>query len=141
MTRKFGILALLTAAAFAVTDFVYAEDKKKDEVPAIKDCMAFQGKDGLAKKIETAAKAEKWEDAQKISAELTKLGEALGKNTPKKNADKKEDWEKLTKKFADQTAAVEKAAKEKKTDDVSKAIKTLTDNKNCMACHGTFKGK
>ncbi len=143
MTRKFGILALLTAAAFAVTSFVYAEDKKdekkKDEVPTISDCMKFQGKKGLAVQIETAAKADKWEDAQKISAELTKLGEALGKNTPTKGADKKEKWAELTKKFADQTADVEKAAKDKKAEDVSKATKALLDNKNCGGCHATFK--
>lgn len=142
MRRKFG-LAVLGAAVFAVavSALVAAdkEDPKKEEVPTIKDCMAFQAEKGPAAKVAAAAKAEKWEDAQKASAELAKLGEALGKNTPPRNADKKDEWEKLTKAFAEKTAAVDTAAKAKKADDVSKAVEALLDRKNCGACHGTFK--
>jgi hypothetical protein len=146
MLRKFG-LAAFTLAAFALvgTLVIAADEKKKDdkkdkdEVPSIKDCMAFQKKDGLPSQIEKAAKADKWDDAQKAAADLSKLGEALGKNAPTKNADKKEDWEKITKAFADRTGAVEKAAKAKKADDVSDAVKALLDKKTCGACHGTFK--
>ncbi len=144
MLRKFGLAAFTLAAFALVGTLVIAadekkKDEKKDEVPSIKDCMAFQKKDGLPSQIEKSAKADKWEDAQKAAAELNKLGEALGKNTPTKNADKKEDWEKITKAFAERTGAVEKAAKAKKADEVSDAVKTLLDKKTCGACHGTFK--
>ena len=82
MVRKFGIVALcLTAGLFAASGLVAADDKKKD-TPSIEDCMKFQGKNGLASKVAADAKAEKWEDAQKKSAELKELGEAIGKNTP-----------------------------------------------------------
>jgi hypothetical protein len=140
MLRKFGMAALsLAAFAVGVTALVAADDKKDEKVPSIKDCMSFQGKDGLAKQVEKAAKADKWEDAQKTSAELAKLGVALGKNTPPKNEDKKDDWAKATKKFADMTAAVDTAAKAKKADDVSKAVEALLDMKSCGGCHPMFK--
>lgn len=142
MLRKFGLAAFgLAAFAVAVSALVAADEKKEEKVPTIKACMKFQGKDGLANKVNAAAKAEKWEDAQKSSAELAKLGEALGKNTPPKNADKKDDWAKVTKQFAEMTAAVDTAAKAKKADDVSKAVTTLLDKQTCGGCHPTFKGK
>lgn len=144
MRRKFDLAALGVAAfAVAVSALVAAdpkEDPKKEEkFASIKDCMAFQDKDGLPSQVAKAAKAEKWDDAQKTAAELAKLGTDLGKNTPPRNADKKEEWEKQTKAFAERTAAVEKAAKDKKADDVSKAVEALFDRKTCGACHSTFK--
>lgn len=140
MRRKFGLAGLVVAAlALSVSALVAADEKKEEKVPSIKDCMKFQGKDGLANKVKSAAKAEKWEDAQKTSAELAKLGEAMCKNTPPKNADKKDDWTKVSKQFADMTAAVDTAAKAKKADDVTKAVDSLLDMKTCGGCHGTFK--
>lgn len=138
MLRKIGVAALLlTGFAFTVSGLTAADEK----TPSIKDCMAFQKKDGLPSKVEKAAKDGKWDDAQKASADLAKLGEALGKNTPPKNADKKDDWEKVTKAFAERTKAVDDAAKAKKADDVSTAVAALLDKKTCGGCHGTFKGK
>jgi hypothetical protein len=138
MLRKFGVAALLLVGfAFAVSGLTAADDK----TPSIKDCMAFQKKDGLPSQVEKAAKADKWDDAQKAAADLAKLGEALGKNTPPKNAEKKDEWEKQTKAFAERTAAVETAAKGKKADDVSKAVAALLDKKTCGGCHMNFKGK
>jgi hypothetical protein len=136
MLRKFGVAALmLVGCAFAVSG-VFAADEK---APSIKDCMAFQKKDGLPSQVEKAAKDGKWDDAQKAAADLHKLGEALGKNTPPQNADKKDMWEKVTKAFAERTAAVEKAAKAKKAEEVSTAVEALLDKKTCGGCHGTFK--
>lgn len=140
MLRKFGVAALLLAGfALAVTGSTAADDKKDEKTPSIKDCMAFQKKDGLPSQVDKAAKADKWDDAQKAAASLAKLGEALGKNTPPQNADKKDDWAKVTKAFAERTAAVETAAKAKKADDVSKAVVALLDRKTCGGCHMTFK--
>lgn len=134
MVRKFGIVALcLTVCAFGLI----AADEKK--TPSIEDCMKFQGRNGLATKVAADAKADKWEDAQKKSAELKALGEGLGKNTPPMGS--KDSWEKLTKKFAEQTAAVDTAAQAKKGDDVAKAVSALLDMKNCGACHSQHKPK
>lgn len=142
MLRKFAVAGLLLAGfAFAVTSLTAADEKKDEKTATIKDCMKFQGKNGLANKIDAAAKADKWDDAQKASADLAKLGEAMGKNTPPKNADKKDEWAKQTKAFAERTAAVDTAAKAKKADDVSKAVAALLDNKTCGGCHSNFKGK
>lgn len=136
MLRKLGVVALLLAGfGFTVVGVVAADEK----TPTIKDCMKFQGKDGLANKVTAAAKAEKWEDAQKASGEIAKLGVALGKNTPPKNPEKKEDWEKVSKQFAEMTKAVDDAAKAKKADDVNKAVTALLDQKTCGGCHPTFK--
>jgi hypothetical protein len=138
MLRKFGVAALLLAAfGFTLTAGIAADEK----TPSIKDCMAFQKKDGLPSQVEKAAKDGKWDDAQKAAADLSKLGAALGKNTPPKNADKKDEWEKQAKAFAERTAAVETAAKGKKADDVSKAVAALLDKKTCGGCHMNFKGK
>jgi hypothetical protein len=141
MLRKFGVVALLLAGFGFTVAGVIAADEKKDETPTIKDCMKFQGEKGLAKKIEADAKADKWDDAQKQADILVKLGESLGKNTPPLNAEKKDDWEKLTKSFNERTKAVNDAAKAKKADDVSKAVSALLDQKTCGGCHSTFKPK
>lgn len=141
MLRKFGVAALLLAVVAGFASVVVADDKKDEKAPTLKDCMKFQGRNGLATKVETAAKADKWDDAQKVSAELAKLGEALGKNTPPKNAEKKDEWEKQAKGFAERTKAVDDAAKAKKADDVSTAVKALLDQKTCGGCHSNFKGK
>lgn len=142
MVRKFGVAALLLAGfAVAVTGVIAADEKKEEKTPSIKDCMAFQKKDGLPVRVEKAAKDGKWEDAQKAAAELNKLGQALGKNEPPQNADKKDEWAKVTKAFAERTDAVEAAAKAKNADDVSKAVVALLDRKTCGGCHNTFKPK
>lgn len=138
MLRKFGVAALVVAGCAFAASGVFAADEK---TPTIKDCMKFQGKNGLANKVGEAAKAEKWDDAQKASADLFKLGQAMTKNTPPQNADKKDMWEKVTKEFCEKTKAVDDAAKAKKAEDVSKAVTALLDNKTCGGCHGTFKPK
>lgn len=141
MVRKIGVAALLLAGfAFAITG-VTADDKKEEKTLTLKDCMKFQGKNGLATKVNEAAKADKWDDAAKVSADLVKIGEAIGKNTPPKNADKKDEWEKQTKAFAERTKAVDDAVKTKKADGVSKAVTALLDQKTCGGCHSNFKGK
>ena len=140
MLRKFAVAALLVAGfGFTVAGVIAADEKKEDKTPSIKDCMAFQKKDGLPSQVEKAAKADKWEDAQKAAAELNKLGQALGKNAPPMNAEKKDEWAKVTKAFAERTDAVETAAKAKKADDVSKAVEALLDKKTCGGCHSNFK--
>jgi hypothetical protein len=137
MVRKFAVLGLcFTAGLFAVSTASFAADEKK---LTIKDCMKFQGKNGLANKVNADAKAEKWEDAQKKSAELKKFGEAIGKNDPPMGS--KESWEKLTKKFKEEAEAVDTAAQAKKAGDVDKAVKALLAGTNCQNCHKEHKPK
>jgi hypothetical protein len=139
MGRKFAALGLcLTAGLFTVSGLVTADDKKKD-TPTIEDCMKFQGKKGLANQVKDEAAAGKWEAAQADATALKALGDALGKNSPPMGS--KDSWEKLAKKFADQTSAVDAAAQKKDSAAVGKAVTALLDNKNCGACHMAHKPK
>ena len=111
-----------------------AEDKK--DVPSIEDIMSksYSGKDkSLQKKIVAAAKAEKWDDAQKFAAEYKTLGAALGSNTVDKGD--AASWKKLSAKYAKSTADVAAAAEKKDTAAVTKAIGAV----NCKECHHAHK--
>lgn len=132
MVRKYGtLLAGLAVLALCLTG-TGAEDK----TPPIKDVMkAVAGKDGLCGKCNTAAKADKWEDAQKLAKELAECGAALAKNKcPKGNGD---SWTKLSKQYAEQTAAVQKAATAKDAKAFAAAITAFTGS--CKACHDAHK--
>jgi cytochrome c556 len=137
MGRKFGIVALcLTAAAFA--GVAVADDKKKDEAIEIHEIMEkVPGKKGLCNKCVEAVKAEKWDEAAKIGADLKKYGEALGKNPPPKGS--KDSWAKLSKAFADQMGAIEAGAKAKDKEAVTKAAGEF--QKSCKACHDAHQTK
>ncbi|MBN9117919.1 MAG: hypothetical protein J0I06_01925 [Planctomycetes bacterium] len=108
MLRKFVLAFVGALAATLVLGHATAEDK----APTIKDVMkSVAGKEGLCAKCNAAAKGEKWEDAQKLSKELAECAVALTKTKcPKGDA---KSWEKLTKQYCEQAAAVSKAAEKK----------------------------
>lgn len=138
MVRKFGIVTLcLTAAAFAVSGFAPAADEKKAAATIEEVMEKVPGKKGLCAKCAEAAKAEKWDDAQKLAAELKKYGEDLGKNAPPRGS--KDSWAKLCKQFADQMAAIEAGAKAKDKDAVAKAAGEF--GKSCKTCHDAHQMK
>src|SRR5580704_17239384 len=90
-----------------------------------------KGTDGYIPKIKTAAQDGKWDDAKEYAKTLTLLGENLGKNKPPKGD--AESWEKLTKKYADNTKAVSKGVEDKDAKAVNKALGDITGS--CMECH------
>jgi hypothetical protein len=111
-----------------------------DKTPSCEDVMSkVNGKKGLVAKVGTAAKGDKWDDAQKLAKEIKDLGAALGKNDPPRGS--KESWAKLTKKYEEQTAAIADAADKKDAAAVTKATDAFTAKENCAACHGAHKPK
>jgi cytochrome c556 len=135
MLRKAGMMFAGTLGLVFVLGSAAAEEEK---TPPIKTIMkTFSGKNGVCAKCAAAGKAANWEDAQKYAKSLTACGVNIGKNKcPRGDAD---SWEKLTKKFADQTAAIEKAAQAKDAEALSTAVGAFT--KSCGACHSVHKGK
>jgi len=128
-----GVLAV----AFSVGSFA-ADDKKKDDKknPTIKEIMKkVPGKDGMVAKTSAAAKAEKWEDAQKLAKQLAEYGEALGKNKPKKGDN--DAWAKHSKGFAESMSAISEGAEKKDKDAVTEAAAKF--GKSCKACHEAHK--
>ncbi len=126
MLAGFGVLALCLA--------VNAEEKT---TPTIKEVMkAVAAKEtGLCGKCAAAAKAEKWEDAQKLAKQLSECAAALPANKcPKGDA---ESWAKLSKQYAEQGAAISKAAETKDPEKFTVALKAFTGS--CKACHDAHK--
>lgn len=139
MTTARRLVACLAIAAFAVSMGVEAQDKKKDDkkkTPTIKDVMkAVPGPKGLCAKCNAAAKDGKWDDAQKIGAELKTYGEAMTKNTPKKGD--KEAWEKHAKSFSEAMTEIADATEKKDKDALTAGTKKFQGQ--CMGCHKEHK--
>jgi hypothetical protein len=92
---------------------------------------------GLCGKCADAAKAEKWDEAQKLAKTLSECCANLPKNkAPKGDAEK---WDKLAKAFAEQGEAIKKAADDKDSKAFNEAVGTFV--KACGTCHMEFKGK
>jgi cytochrome c556 len=136
MGRTFTLMAVflfLTSGLFVASSLT-ADDEKtppKDEIMK-KVC----GRKGLRVKTVEAAKAGKWEDAQKLVAEMKPLSEALGKNQPNKG--EQASWEKLTKAFVENTLALEEGVKDKDLKAVEKAVEDFQP-KSCKTCHDAHK--
>jgi hypothetical protein len=128
-----GLMAVVLAAGTGAR----AEDKKDDKLPTISEIMkkGHDKTDGYIAKIRSAAKDGKWEDAQKYAKTLAFFGENLGKNKPTKGD--AESWEKLTKKYAENTKLALKGTEDKDVKTVNKALGGI----NCGECHKVHKGK
>lgn len=131
-----GFLSVVVIGLAGTADTV-AQDKKEEKLPTIKEIMAkgHKGTDAYLAKIGKEAKAGKWEDAQSDAKGLAYFGESLSKLEPPKGDAK--SWAGLTKKYADATAAVKKAADDKDAKGVEKALGAI--NASCGACHGKHK--
>jgi len=131
-------MAALVAIGFmgAIAISANAEDKKD---PTAKEIMKHVNakQDGLIAKTKALTKDGKWEDAAKVAKELKDDGEALGKAKPKKG--EPDSWKKLTKAYAERTAAIATAVDKKDAKEVDAAVKDFTNGKNCMECHSAHK--
>ena len=129
MFAGLGMIGLLVSYGAAVS----ADDKLPDIGEIMK--KGHKGTDSYLAKLKGEAKDGKWEEASKDSKSLVAFGEALGKNkAPKGDA---KSWESLTKKYADNTVAVQKAADAKDAKGVETAIGAIT--KSCGECHKSHK--
>ncbi|HJZ58114.1 MAG TPA: hypothetical protein VKE74_24445 [Gemmataceae bacterium] len=129
-----GMLAVLMSYGAAAN----AGDPK-DDLPDISEIMkkGHHKTDGYLARIKAAAKDGKWEDASKDAKSLVLLGDALGKNKPPKGDPK--SWEALTKKYQENTVAVEKAVAAKDVKGVDGGIGAI--QKMCGDCHSQHKPK
>jgi cytochrome c556 len=141
MLRKF--LKVTTAAALGLMAVVLAyggavgAEGKDDKLPDIAEIMkkGHAKTDGYVAKIKTASKDGNWEDANKYAKSLVILGEALAKNkAPKGEAD---SWDKLTKKYVDNTKLVLKGTEDKDTKEVGKGLGGI--GQSCGECHKAHK--
>jgi hypothetical protein len=139
MSRRWcgAALAVLLLGLASWTQLI-AEDELESSIKEIMT-KAHKGGNSLLATVGNDLKAADpdWEDVQKKTKELVKLGTALGKNEPPKGS--KPSWEKLTKSYVDTAKELEAAvtAKEKK-----KAVAAHTKlTKMCAACHKAHKGK
>lgn len=140
MVRKFiraslfaalGLFAIALSYGAAASAGQDKKDKKEDPVPDISEIMlkGHKGTDAYIARIRTAAKGEKWEDAQKYAKTLAFFGENLGKNKPPKGD--AESWAKLTKKYEETTKAVYKGTQDKDL----KAVNAGLAGIDCKGCH------
>jgi cytochrome c556 len=133
LARRIALALFLGGfAAFCSADSTAADANVPDCETIMKKCNS---KKGLTSQIKAAVKDEKWEDAQKAAKELKEFGAALGKNTANKG--EKTSWEKLTKKFAEQTSAIADATDKKDSAAYDKAAKAYGGS--CKACHDSHK--
>jgi cytochrome c556 len=135
-----GGLAVLFSVGATAQDEKKKDDKKKDDKKPLttKQVMGkMNGKKGLPAKTNEAAAAGKWEDAVKSAKEAKAVGEALGKNQPKKGD--KESWEKLTKEYAEKAKELLEAAEKKDAMEVKKLSEVWTKNQNCKTCHDSHR--
>jgi cytochrome c556 len=121
----------LVVAVFAVVGVSSAQDKNK--VPSIHDIMeqGHKGKKSQLSLLNSAVKAEKWEDAEKPAKKMKEFGEAIGKNTPDKGS--AESWKKLTDTYKATTAEIFKAVEKKDKAAAEKELKKFGGS--CKSCH------
>ncbi len=131
----FGMLAMLLAYGASAT--AEEKDKKDEKLPEISEIMkkGHDKTDGYIAKVRGAAKDGKWEDAQKYAKTLAFFGEHLGKNKPPKGDEK--SWETLTKKYNENTKAVQKATDAKDAAQTKTALGAI--GKSCGECHKSHK--
>jgi len=137
MVRKAGMVFGGMVALVLVLGTAAAEEK----TPSIKEIMkAVAGtkeEKGLCAKCVAAGKDAKWEDAAKVAKNLTECCANLPKHkAPKGDA---ENWEKLSKQYAEQSKAIAKAIDDKDAEALTKAAGAFT--KACGTCHMSYKGK
>lgn len=137
MTRIFRRMAALCAVGgIALVLAVGVSAKPTADSWSIEDVMKkVTSKKGAVAKANAAVKDGKWEDAAKVSKDIKKGGEDLGKNEPHKGD--KDSWKKLTKTFADNTKAMVDAIDKKDKDAFEKASKAIGGS--CKTCHDSHK--
>lgn len=125
--------AVAVLAVGAMAAGLTAADGKHADIETV--MKKVNGKKGLCAACVGASKADKWEDAQKAGKELKQLGEDLGKNPCPKGDEA--SWKKLTKQYAEQTAAIAEAADKKDAKALATAAGTF--QKSCKTCHDAHK--
>ncbi len=131
-------MTILAAFILAATHAARPVEARDDKAPEVKEIMKKMGAptglySNVAKELKEADPM--WEEVQQQTKDISKLLATLGKATPPKGD--KESWAKLTKAFADNGKALEKAASKmdlKVARDVSKKMEN-----SCKGCHSAHR--
>lgn len=135
MVRKAGLLFAGMAGLVICLGGAVGQDKDIDVHEIMHTVGGTKKEKGICFKCATAGKAMKWDEAQKYAKELAACGVAIGKNKCPKGDPK--SWEKLTKRFGENTQAIAKAADAKDAKAFNAAIGTFT--KSCKECHSVHR--
>jgi hypothetical protein len=128
--KRFTVLLTALTLSFAA-----AAEAKDDKPSEIQELMGKLNKPtGLFYAIgkELREGDPMWADIQPAAKEVAKEAARLGKLTPPKGD--KDSWAKLTKEYADNAAALEKAVAGK-NQAAAKAAFAKIDEPNCKKCH------
>jgi cytochrome c556 len=121
---------------FAMTACVSALTAADEKITIQEIMENVPGKKGLVSKTVTAAKSQKWDEAAKYAKDLKKYSDALPKIAkPEKGT--KESWDKLSKAFAADLAAI--AAGVEKKDFAKVEAGQASFGKSCKPCHDAHK--
>ena len=135
MVRKAGLLFAGMAGLVIGLGGAVGQEADVDVHEIMHTVGGTKKEKGACFKCAAAGKAMKWDEAQKYAKELAACGAAIGKNKCPKGDPK--SWEKYTKRFAEQTQAIAKAADAKDATAFNVAIGAFT--KSCKECHGVHK--
>ena len=135
-----SVRVMCAALLVGVTGALVAADDKE---LSIKQFMGkhHAGKSATLARLDAGAKAASpdWDEVQKLAADYAQAAPQVGKNTPPRNADKKDEWAKITGELAENAKAIDTAAKAKDKEGVAKGVKMVRGM--CARCHGEFRPK
>lgn len=135
MIRKAGLVFAGVAGLVITLGGAIGQDKEID----VHDIMHVVGgtkkEKGACAKCAAAGKGMQWDEARKYAKQLAECGTAIGKSMCPKGDPK--SWEKLSKRFDEQTQAIAKAADAKDAKAFNAAIVAFTSS--CKECHKSHK--
>jgi len=143
MYRLFVLAGVLTLAVLVAGIQVQAEEKDKDKDDSkpknIKEVMkkAHAADDAFRKGIAKNIKDKDFEAAATTMKAWVAISGHLGSFDPPKG--EKADWEKVTKKYAENVKTLAKAVEDKDGKVANKALGVV--NASCGGCHKAHKGK
>jgi hypothetical protein len=133
--KRLTLLALLIPGLLAAGLLPGTAEARDEKAPDIKEIMKkVNSPTGLYSMVLRELKEQDvmWDDIKEPAKEIARLAALLGKNDPPQGD--KASWQKLTKAYADDARALEKAVAKMDRKAAIAAQKRIGDDA-CMACH------
>ena len=130
-------LAAVLVPVAAVTVGAFEDEAPKTDAIMKALFKKGSGKFNTALDKQVKASPTDWEEVQKTTKEIAKLGGDLSKGEPEKGA--KESWAKLTGKFSEDTKALHSAAEAKDLEKLKATQKAIGGS--CKSCHSVHRGQ
>jgi hypothetical protein len=134
--KRLTVLVLLTCGLFAASFLAPPADARDEKTPDIKEIMKkVNSPTGLYATVMRELKEQDvmWDDIKEPAQEIARLAALLGKNDPPQGD--KASWQKLTKAYADNAKALEKAVAKRDKKGAVAAQKLIGEEAVCNACH------